>query len=67
VPNPAVSGDAVVEARRWDRACLMTYASHLQSYDAAKDKTYLCYKCVLKNRGWKIEGLPNSPPSNVVD
>jgi hypothetical protein len=67
VPNPAMSADPVPEARRWDRACLMTYASHLANFDAVKDRTYLCYKCILKNRGWKIENIPNTPPGNVKD
>ncbi len=64
-PDPLVSADAV--SSNWDRACYMTYASHLANFDPVKDKTYMCYKCLLKNRGWKIENIPNDPPGAVHD
>ena len=38
----------------WDRACLMTYITDLPNYDNAKDMPCFCFKCVLKNRGWKL-------------
>ena len=43
--------------RGWDRHCIMSYTS----YDL-----YFCGKCLMKNRGWKVERLPN-PAGNVHD
>jgi hypothetical protein len=53
-------------SNRWDRACLMTYVSHLANFDPVKDQAFCCFKCVLKNRGWKLAGLAN-PPGTVKD
>lgn len=64
-PDPLVSADAL--SKNWDRACYMTYASHLPNYDPVKDKTYMCYKCVLKNRGWRIENIASNPPGHIRD
>jgi len=62
LPTPETNANS----KRWDRACLMTYVSHLASYDNTKDKACFCFKCILKNRGWKIDAMGN-PPSNVHD
>lgn len=69
-PDPAVAAASTPRSRRWDRACFMSYASHLKAADNAdpvKDRTYMCYKCVLKNRGWKIQNILADPPSAVHD
>lgn len=50
---PAISGEHA-DDRRWDRCCIMGYTKI-----AGDDKLYFCGKCVLKNRGWKVEGLAN--------
>lgn len=52
-PNPNITDPATkVEDRNWDSACVMGYG----------DKLFFCGKCVLKNRGWKVEGIA-LPPS----
>lgn len=43
--------------RCWDLRCIMSY-SH--------GAVYFCGKCVLKSRGWKVEGLPN-PAGHLHD
>jgi hypothetical protein len=40
------------DAACWDRTCIMSYANTESGPDAA----YFCGKCILKLRGWKIEG-----------
>lgn len=53
VPNTVKYGAAAAgKDQCWDRQCVMSY-SH--------GKQYFCGKCVLKNRGWKVEGLPTQP------
>ena len=49
-PNPEISNLAEpANTKRWDRCCTMTYV---------KDKErFFCGKCLLKNRGWKVEGI----------
>ena len=48
----------------WDRACLMSYISQVYdtldqpTYDDKRDIPAFCFKCVLKNRGWRVHGLP---------
>lgn len=46
-PHLATLADAKDVEKRWDRACVMGYV----------DKQFFCGKCVLKNRGWKVENL----------
>src|SRR5262249_36772213 len=60
------TGDGTNAARQWDRCCTMTYVTHLSSYDAAKDMAFFCFRCVLKNRGWKLAGV-NSPPGATTE
>ncbi len=36
--------------KQWDRCCIMSYTS-----DA--ERLYFCGKCILRNRGWKVEDL----------
>jgi len=54
--NPPNKVPAVEAA--WDRDCVMSYVNSESGDDAA----YFCGKCVLKIRGWKIEGLANPAP-----
>ena len=51
--DPAINETDPVN-QNWDRVCLMTYATDLPNYDTAKDMVCFCYKCVLKNRGWRL-------------
>jgi hypothetical protein len=37
---------------KWDRTCIMSYVNT----ESGPDKAYFCGKCILKLRGWKIEG-----------
>jgi hypothetical protein len=58
--------------RGWDRACLMSYVTQVQdktrtaSYDNQRDIAAFCFKCVLKNRGWRVGGL-QSPKGDLQD
>lgn len=59
-------GETTADGKHWDRACLMTYASHRSTYNAARDKLALCGKCALKTRGWKVSNIAN-PGGGVKD
>jgi hypothetical protein len=54
--NPDLTGlvDAKDAEKRWDRCCIMGYV----------EKKFFCGKCVLKNRGWKVESLATLPESS---
>lgn len=60
VANPVFAGstEPAVSAR-WDRTCLMAYTNQIDGYLAAKDKQCFCFRCVLKQRGWKLAGVPD--------
>jgi len=45
--------------RQWDRCCIMSYTS-------SSEHLYFCGKCILRNRGWKVESLAH-PGSGVTD
>lgn len=47
------------KGRLWDRDCIMSYINT----ETGDDRAYFCGKCLLKLRGWKIEGLAD-PPGN---
>lgn len=64
--NWAGINETTVDGQHWDRACLMTYASHRRTYDAARDRVYPCGRCSLKLRGWKLAGVA-APGSAVQD
>ena len=65
--DPAINETNPVN-QNWDRACLMTYANQLKTYDNVKDKRCFCFKCVLKNRGWKLhDGSLPVVPATVQD
>jgi hypothetical protein len=62
-------GREKADNKRWDRACLMSYVTDVESqgsqtissvstYDLKRDMPCFCFKCVLKNRGWRITGVP---------
>ena len=51
--NAAVSGATDPLGRLWDRDCIMSYINT----ETGDDRAYFCGKCLLKLRGWKIEGL----------
>jgi hypothetical protein len=60
----AVTTAANVKSRKWDRACIMGYVC--QDDDNTKpDAGYFCGKCLLKLRGWKIQGLAD-PAGNLA-
>jgi len=60
------------ENSAWDRCCLMSYitdvldSTNASSYNQANDMPCLCFKCVLRNRGWRLVPVVN-PPSDVED
>lgn len=71
--NPAFSrSNEKPDNSCWDRSCLMSYIPKVQnqsnrpSYDTTRDKPCLCFKCALRNRGWRLRPLVN-PPSDVTD
>jgi hypothetical protein len=71
--DPAINETDPVN-QNWDRACLMTYVTDLPNYDVARDMPCFCYRCVLKNRGWKlydgtVPAVASGPdvPGNVQD
>lgn len=64
VVNPNIVGVAANDPihpdkdRCWDRNCVMSYTHG--------EPLFFCGKCLMKNRGWKVEDLPN-PAGNVKD
>ena len=73
VENPLIGNpDEKDENKGWDRACLMSYITlvrdknWVETHDAARDLPSLCFKCALKNRGWKVAGLP-APKGDLQD
>jgi hypothetical protein len=60
--------------KRWDRACLMSYILSVKAnqwplvstYNERRDMPCFCFKCVLKNRGWRITAL-TIPSSDLRD
>jgi hypothetical protein len=58
----ALQADAGIGAdwKRWDRVCTMSYTTSRQVGAAGgDDRQQFCGKCLLRNRGWRVEGLPN--------
>ena len=57
VLNPALAAEPATDPvhpdkdRGWDRDCIMSYTHG--------EPLYFCGKCLLKNRGWAVEGLPD--------
>lgn len=49
VTNPP---ETVALKKNWDRCCIMSYTHD----DGANDRLYFCGRCILKLRGWKVEG-----------
>lgn len=54
------------ENKGWDRACLMSYITQKATFKDARDLPCFCFKCALKNRGWKVDGLP-APKGDLQD
>lgn len=71
--NPFIThADEKAENKGWDRACLMSYVSDVAdtksspTYDGERDLPCFCFKCVLKNRGWKLDAVP-MPKGDLQD
>ncbi len=63
--DPNVAADLDPNSQKWDRDCLMSYVN-TDAIDASgvDDRGYFCGKCLLKLRGWKVEGIAD-PAGNV--
>jgi hypothetical protein len=57
----AVAADPDTQSRMWDRDCIMSYVNT----ETGVDRAYFCGKCLLKLRGWKVEGLAD-PAGNLA-
>ena len=55
-PNPPVSTATNPINRNWDRVCIMGYTRTGLNL-ADPDRGYFCGRCILKLRGWKVQGL----------
>lgn len=51
--NWAALGETKASQKDWDRYCIMSYAS--SSYPGGQE--YFCGKCLLRNRGWKVQAV----------
>ncbi|HTE43627.1 MAG TPA: hypothetical protein VK636_00175, partial [Gemmatimonadaceae bacterium] len=52
----------------WDRDCIMSYINSETAFRLTAtddDRGYFCGKCLLKLRGWKVEGLAD-PAGNLI-
>ena len=59
--DAALQTDGAVGAlwKQWDRVCTMSYTDSRAVGQAGRDdRQQFCGKCLLKNRGWKVETLP---------
>ena len=52
------------EDKHWDRSCLMAYSDMHADFSITADQQYMCYRCLLRSRGWKVHAL-NSPGGGV--
>jgi hypothetical protein len=59
MPGKAVPANAA--DRGWDQQCVMSYAGIGYEYPEA-NKKYMCGKCLLHQRGWKVEKLGKPGP-----
>jgi hypothetical protein len=50
----------------WDRSCLMAYTDFHPDYDIETDLQYMCYRCLLRSRGWKVTPL-HRPPGAITN
>ena len=57
----AVINSANVVDRAWDRHCVMSYAGCGGNYPPSNQE-YLCGKCLLRHRGWKVQALGHPGP-----
>jgi hypothetical protein len=58
--DATVANDVDPKSRKWDRDCVMSYVNT----EVGDDRAYFCGKCILKLRGWKVQGLAD-PAGNV--
>jgi hypothetical protein len=58
--NAAVAGAANPVNRNWDRVCIMGYTRTGKNPGDA-DRGYFCGRCILKLRGWQVQGLALPP------
>jgi hypothetical protein len=62
--NPTFSPPENAVNAGWDRACLMSYVTQATdstgtcTYNDERDMPCFCYKCVLRNRGWRVTAVP---------
>jgi hypothetical protein len=59
--DAALQADGGIGAlwKQWDRTCTMSYTDSRQVGAAGgDDRQQFCGKCLLRNRGWAVEGLP---------
>jgi len=47
--------------RAWDRHCVMSYAGCGGDFPPS-NREYLCGKCLLRHRGWRVQGLGHPGP-----
>ena len=73
IVDPSVTVKEKPQNKGWDRACLMSYVSYVKdqsgqtvTYDKDRDMPCFCFKCVLRNRGWKVTPLP-TPKGDLQD
>ena len=59
--DAAVAADANAASQMWDRDCIMSYVNT----EVGADRAYFCGKCLLKLRGWKVEGIAD-PAGNLA-
>jgi len=57
----AVKNSTKAVDRGWDRHCVMSYAGCGGEYPPS-NKEYLCGKCLLRHRGWKVQALGHPGP-----
>jgi hypothetical protein len=53
IVNWGALGETKGSQKDWDRYCIMSYAS--SNYPGGQE--YFCGKCLLRNRGWKVQGI----------
>jgi hypothetical protein len=58
--------NALATQAGWDIHCIMNgYGDPHDNQSRSID--FYCGKCILKNRGWKVQSITDSPAGNVKD
>ena len=60
--NWVAMGSTASSEQDWDRNCVMSYSA--SNYPGGRD--YFCGKCLLRNRGWKVQSL-GYPAADVAE